>query len=87
MIRTHEAGTLRPEHGGDATPDQVRRGEVETYRGETGTYSYPGNFSLRNADSYARFIEEVGSESWAEEAESGFRWVPQPGSPQALPAP
>ena len=74
---------VRREHDGDATEEQEARGEVEVYRGEvageTGAFSYPGPYSLRNADSYARFIEEVGAESWAEESESAWRWVPQPG--------
>ena len=70
---------VRQAHGGSATAEEEARGEVETYHGESGAFAYPGPFSLRNADSYARFIEEVGSESWTEDPESGWRWVPQPG--------
>jgi len=51
----------------NATQAQMTSGEFETYHGET-TYPNPNNFALRNADSYATFVNTVGASSWTPEA-------------------
>lgn len=53
----------------DATPAQVSAGEFETYEGAAG-YPNPMPFSLRNADSFANFVEDVGAQGWSEESDA-----------------
>ena len=50
-----------------ATSAQVASGEFETYTRGQG-YPNPMPFSLRNADSYASFVEEIGAADWAEDS-------------------
>jgi Domain of unknown function (DUF4157) len=50
-----------------ASPEQVTSGEFETYEHGDG-YPNPMPFSLRNADSYASFVRDIGTESWSEES-------------------
>ncbi|MBL0341290.1 MAG: hypothetical protein IPP71_10340 [Bacteroidetes bacterium] len=59
--------------GRDATPEQRERGEVETYvtQRDEGVYPNPMPYSLRNADSYAMFVKEVGDPNWNEESNPG----------------
>lgn len=52
-----------------ATTAQTSAREYETYEHERGAGLYPNPmpFSLRNADSYSSFVEEIGAESWSAE--------------------
>lgn len=53
-----------------ASAAQRQRGEFETYEHERDEGRFPnqGSFSLRNADSYAHFIRQIGAASWSAES-------------------
>lgn len=79
----HASGeAMLPTFGENATPQQVERGEFETYFHPQGTESddprfqrYPSAEPLRNADSYAHLISSLSASDWAPEGNAA-RFIP-----------
>jgi hypothetical protein len=79
----HVSGeALLPTYGENATPQQVGRGEFETYYHPQGSESddprfqrYPSEEPLRNADSYAHLIASLSDSSWVAEGNAA-RFAP-----------
>jgi hypothetical protein len=62
-LPAREAGSTEMQ----ATDEQIARGEYEMYEGGD-RYPNPTPYALRNADSFAAFVRDVGSASWSEES-------------------